>query len=38
MKTALLRSGTTEKPLEIDDCGTGYRPWIIENAGEPTKL
>ena len=34
MKTTLLRSRTTEKPLENDDCGTGCRPWIIENAGE----
>jgi hypothetical protein len=35
MKTGLLRSGTTKKPLENEDCGTGRRPWIIESAGEP---
>jgi len=35
MKLALLRSGTTEKPQENEDCGTGRRPWIIKSAGEP---
>src|SRR5215468_3044731 len=35
MKTARLRSRTTEKSRENGDRGTGCRPWIIENAGEP---
>jgi hypothetical protein len=35
MKTALVRFGMTENPLENRDCHTGWRPWIIERAGEP---
>jgi hypothetical protein len=38
VETALLRSGTAEKPQEHDDCGTDCRPWIIEKAGELTYL
>jgi len=35
MKTALLRSGTTENPLENEDRRARWWPWITESAGEP---
>jgi hypothetical protein len=35
MKTTLLRSGTTESPLENEDRCAGWQPRITESAGEP---
>jgi hypothetical protein len=35
MRAALLQFRTTENPLESNDRCAGWRPWIIENAGEP---
>ncbi len=38
MTTALLRSETINNPLEDDDRCAGWRPRIIESAGEPDFL